>query len=416
MDLEYLGKKPIAILGAGGVGKPCAADCALAGREVRLWDDPRFAPKSLRNIKEGGLYISGEELNLINFHRNGHCMLDMVTDNLAEAVKGAGLIIVATVALGHKALFEKLIPLLEDGQFVHIIPDNYGTLLMRKMMHEAGCTTKVVVGGWGTSPYGARVMVKGGVTTTEISILDRVLTQRGAALPATDTDVFMESAKYFPPFDQVYEADGADPHFGMRRGDTALDVSISNINPVLHVPGVILGVAAMQNFELFGKHIQYYSLYAHGFCPAISKVQDVFYTEQEQVAAAAGTEIAPVEHEYFYSRSNIYGPEYMGTGYMVPFSEDFRNKQIPYGDGPTSLDTRYITEDIPIGCYVTHQLGEKFGVKTPIVDTMITLAETMTGKELCKETGYTLDFLGIGHMSKEELSLWLREGVYTEKK
>ena len=106
----------------------------------------------------------------------------------------------------------------------------------------------------------------------------------------------------------------------------------------------------------------------------------------------------------------------MGTGYMVPFSEDFRNKQIPYGDGPTSLDTRYITEDIPIGCYVTHQLGEKFGVKTPIVDTMITLAETMTGKELCKETGYTLDFLGIGHMSKEELSLWLREGVYTEKK
>ena len=47
---------------------------------------------------------------------------------------------------------------------------------------------------------------------------------------------------------------------------------------------------------------------------------------------------------------------------------------------------------------------------------MITLGETMTGKNLCKDLGYTLDFLGIGHMSKEELNLWLREGVYTEKK
>ena len=415
MNIAYLGKKPIAILGAGGVGKPCAADCALAGREVRLWDDPRFAPKTLRNIKEGGLVVTGDELNLINYRRNGHCMLNMVSDDLAATVKGAGLIIVATVAVGHKALFEKLIPLLEDGQFIHIIPDNYGTLLLRKMMHEAGFRKNVVVGGWGTSPYGARVSVKGGVTTTEISILDRVLTQRGAAMPASDNEIFMESAKYFPPFDQVYAADGADPCFGMRTGDTALDVSISNINPVLHVPGVILGVAAMQNFELFGKHIQYYSLYAHGFCPAISKVQDVFYTEQEQVAEAAGTKIGPVDHRYFYSRSNIYGPEYMGTGYMVPFEEDFRNKQIPYGDGPTSLDTRYITEDIPIGCNLTSLLGEKFGVKTPIVDTMITLAETMTGKSLRKDTGYTLDFLGIGHMNKEQLNKWLRQGVYTEK-
>lgn len=416
MDLEYLGKKPIAILGAGGVGKPCAADCALAGREVRLWDDPRFAPKTLRNVKEGGLKISGPETNLINFSRHGIAKMDMVSDDLAATVKSAGLIIVATVAVGHKALFEKLIPLLEDGQFVHIIPDNYGTLLLRKMMREANCTTKVVIGGWGTSPYGARVLVKGGVTTTEINIIDRVLTQRGAALPATDNEVFMESAKYFPPFDQVYAADGADPCFGMRNGDTALDVSISNINPVLHVPGVILGVSAMQNFTLFGKHLQNYSLYAHGFCPAISEVQVDFYSEQKAVAEAAGTQIGPVDTDYFFSRSSIYGPEYMGTGYKVPFSEDYRYKQEPYGDGPFSMDNRYITEDIPIGCYLTKQLGEKFGVKTPMINAMIDLAEVMTRKPLCESVGYTLDFLGIGHMNKEKLNLWLREGVYTEKK
>ena len=36
MDMSYLKDMPIAILGAGGVGKTMAGDCALAGKEVRL--------------------------------------------------------------------------------------------------------------------------------------------------------------------------------------------------------------------------------------------------------------------------------------------------------------------------------------------------------------------------------------------
>ena len=45
MDMSYLKDMPIAILGAGAVGKTMAADCALEGKEVRLWDQPRFATK-----------------------------------------------------------------------------------------------------------------------------------------------------------------------------------------------------------------------------------------------------------------------------------------------------------------------------------------------------------------------------------
>ena len=43
MDMSYLKDMPIAILGAGAVGKTMAADCAMGGKEVRLWDQPRFA-------------------------------------------------------------------------------------------------------------------------------------------------------------------------------------------------------------------------------------------------------------------------------------------------------------------------------------------------------------------------------------
>lgn len=413
MDMSYLKNMPIAILGAGGVGKPCAADAKLAGREVRLWDDPRFAPKTLKNVAKTGLKLSGNQRNLMMFERRGTAHIDMVTDDLEKAVKGAGIVVVATVAVGHTDLFKKLIPLLEDGQVIYVIPDNYGTLILRKMMREMNCQAKVIVGGWGTSPYGARVLVMGGVTTNEISIIDRVCVMRGCALPATDTDALLESAKYFPPFDQVFFAENGDD-FGFQKGDTVLDVSISNINPVIHVPGAILGAAVMQNYEFLGHKLQNYSLYADAFCPAISAVQVKFWEESVDVAKAAGTVTAPVDTDYFYSKATIYGPEYMGKGYKIPFNEDYTLKRQPYGDGPFSLDNRYITEDVPIGIHMVSELGKKFGVATPIQDCMVTLAEAMTGKDLVKSVGYSLEKLGIAHMDKEQLNLWLREGIYTE--
>lgn len=412
--VENVKNRPIAILGAGGVGKPCAADCKLAGREVRLWDDPAFASRTLKHVEKSGIRIGGPETNLLMFERNGKAFMDMVTDDLAKVIKGAGLIVVTTVALGHEALFKKLIPLLEDGQTVSIIPDNYGTFLLRKMMHEAKCKTKVIVGGWGTSPYGARVLVKGGLLTNDVNIGDRVCLMRGAALPATDTDTFIEAAgRNFPPMDPVSFAENGDD-FGFQRGDTILDVDLSNVNPVIHVPGAILGAALMQNFSMLGLKKQNYSLYAHGLSPATAEVQVDFWNETVEVSKVCKTNISPVNTDNFFCRSSIYGVEYMGHGYKVPFDEDYRYRQEPYGDGPFNLESRYITEDIPIGCYLISQLGKKYGAETPVVDSMITLGCSMLKRDLMKNVGYSLNYLGIDHMDVDQLNKWMREGEYIE--
>ena len=50
MDMSYLKDMPIAVLGGGAVGKTMAADCALAGKEVRIWDQPEFAKRNFLNI------------------------------------------------------------------------------------------------------------------------------------------------------------------------------------------------------------------------------------------------------------------------------------------------------------------------------------------------------------------------------
>ena len=247
-DMSYLKDKPIAVLGAGGVGKAIAGDCALGGAKVRICDMEPFAQKTLMNVDKVGIKFYGEQCNLYGFEREGFAKMDKVTTDVAEAVKGAGIIVVATPTFGHKPFFEKLIPCLEDGQVIHIFPDNYGSLILRKMMREAGCTAKVIIGGWSSSTYGSRVDMPGGVITHKIRVYYRAITLRGAAMPATDTEAFIESSKYLPSMDAVTNGDGA------VAGDTVLDTGFSNVNPVLHCPGAILGVSTMENFgTIFGE-------------------------------------------------------------------------------------------------------------------------------------------------------------------
>ena len=57
--MEYLKNLPVAVLGGGAVGKTCAADIKLAGREVRLYDAMPFAETSLNGIDKTGILLDG---------------------------------------------------------------------------------------------------------------------------------------------------------------------------------------------------------------------------------------------------------------------------------------------------------------------------------------------------------------------
>ncbi len=59
----------------------------------------------------------------------------------------------------------------------------------------------------------------------------RAITLRGATLPMTDADDFIEASKYLSCMDAVTYGDGA------VKGDTVLDIGFSNINPVIHATG-----------------------------------------------------------------------------------------------------------------------------------------------------------------------------------
>lgn len=398
---------PVAILGGGAVGKAVAADCVLGGNKVRICDLEPFASKSFANIHKTGITLKGNETNKYNFKRSGTAFFDLITTDVAECVRGAKIVIVAVPSIAHDAFFEKLVPVLEDGMIIHIIPDNYGSLKLRKKMRELCCNKNVIIGGWSSAPYGARIVTEGGVMTSEIFLVYRAITLRGAALPTTDQVDFLESSKYLGCFDSI--TCGDEP----TSGNTVLDIGFSNVNPVLHCPGTLLGVGVMENWgRIFGGNDKYtFSIYSHAYCPSIAEVQYAFYLEELELAKAIGISVQEFSKKNFLSRTSILGPEYMGDDCIVPFDEQY---ETAYGTGPFTIQNRYITEDIPVGCHIYHELGKKYGVETKVIDSMITLASIMTGHDYYKE-GMKLDDLGIGHLDNEQLLKYLNEGVYEKQ-
>ena len=409
MRLEDLKNKPIAILGSGAVGKTIAADCKLGGaKDVRLYGSEEFAESSLKGLDKTGILLDGIQRNRDGFERSGRAFLDLVSTDMSKVVKDAGIICICTTALRHEMMFEKLIPCLEDGLVIMLFPDNFGSLLLRKMMREAGCNKNVIIGGWASAPFGSRIEQINGYRFPHVGLKYRAITLRGAALPASDTDAFLEAAKYLPALDSVVQGDG------VAKGDTILDIDFANVNPVIHVPATVLGVSTMENWGvIFGGHDRTnYSMYSHGLCPSICEVQYEFYNEEIALAKALNVGCPEYKYQMFFSRRSVLTQEYMGLDKdgndNVVFPLDQPSNE--GNTGPNSIHHRYLTEDVPVSCKIYHDLGVTYDVPTPIIDSMITLAGAFHRKNYFKESKYSLEYLGIKGLSKVELSEYLREG------
>ena len=64
----------------------------------------------IRDSEKTGITLSGNQFSYFGFQRKGNVKIAPATDDMAKAVKGAGIIIVATVAIAHEDVFRQLIP------------------------------------------------------------------------------------------------------------------------------------------------------------------------------------------------------------------------------------------------------------------------------------------------------------------
>jgi opine dehydrogenase len=273
---------------------------------------------------------------------------------------------------------------------ISLFPDNFGALVLRNMMRKQGCKAKVIIGGWSSMPYGVRIVEPG-----KVDCIMRIRNLCGDALPGADGRRFFEVMRGIPAFDGIVE---------IKRADTILAVDLENRNPVVHVPGSILNVGAMEVSEMqgiFGIPKGKYSMYQHGMSPAVSRVQYAFYREECRIAGALGIKTEKHSEEEFYWKGSI-----MGKEYWVPFVDVI----MPPIVGPDSITHRYFTEDIPVGTVARYHLARKFGVEVPVIESLIRVGSAICGRDFIKE-GLSLEDLGIADMSRGQIIKYVRGRV-----
>lgn len=384
------------VMGGGNLGKTLAADMALAGLRVGLYEVREMAPRTLGGVlKDGKLSMSGCQANPKGFRRSGIAQLELVTTDPKEAVEATKILLIAVPATHQERFFSEIIPHLRDGTVVSIHPDNFGSLVLRRMMREMGCDAEVVVGGWHSAPYGTRTGEDG-----ELLCDVRESRQVFDALPSSDADAFEMAVGKLPIFD------GAS---SLERADTVVGVGLENPNPAVHVPGSILNVGAMEVSEtegLFGIPRGRWSMYAHGMSPSVARVQLAFYMEELSIMRALGIRPTVVHpQEQFSSRLSIMAPEY-----RIPFGICLLHPENWRISGPTSVEHRYFTEDIPIGCVARLELARALGVKTPVIESLVRIGSALCSKDFESE-GRTLRKMGLAGMGREEMLSYLRGGL-----
>lgn len=383
-------KRKVAVLGGGASGQMFAADLSLAGWEVHLFELPEFERGIEDVIATRKTEIVGNQFNSKGFKRDGIADIDTVTTNMAEALSGVELINVCVPSIGHKAFFEKMIPHLKDGQTISIFPDNFGSLVFRRMLRERNVDVAIIVGGWDTMPGAFRLIEPG-----KVDCLSRAVELRGDTLPSKDWDDFLKVMGNFPLFDPVE----------IVHGDTVIDVGLSNYNPVVHCVGTLLSIGAMENASP-----QSFDLYRDGLSPSIAKAIVAFYHEECLIADTLGVSIERHDDAGFTARiPYLVLRTYLGKesrGMKIGFDQ-----KLPMENptGPFSIESRYLTEDIPIGTCARYSLARHFDIEVPVIESIIRLASVICGRDFMKECR-SMEEMGLGGMARDEILRYLREG------
>jgi opine dehydrogenase len=365
----------VAILGAGNGGCATAADLTLRGFEVRLFSR---SDKTLLPIMKRG------EITLVEDGAAKVAGLYFISPLIMPVVNGADLIVVAAPAVAHEYLARSLAPHLSDGQIILLNPGHTGgSLHFAHLLRSLGCRADFGLCETVTLTYICRMP-----GPARVEIYRRTTQLRCAAFPARRTAALIRDvAAVFP---------------NIVAAANVMDTGFSNINAIMH-PAGILGNAGW--IEKSGGDFLYYR---EGITPAIAAWIEAVDRERLEIVKCLSLE--PLRFVDIFYRSGLTSEDARSSGSVYrAINESEPNRSIK---APASLDHRYIREDVGYGLVPMVEIGRMFGVKTPVMHALITLASAALGADFLS-TGLTLERMGLSETKPEKLQEVLQDGFMT---
>ncbi|MER9768580.1 NAD/NADP octopine/nopaline dehydrogenase family protein [Mesorhizobium sp. M0189] len=353
----------VSILGAGAIAYGLAAYLAESGHSPTLWSP---SGQRTRALATGELLKATGDI--------AAAVPVRIAKDCKDAVASADVVVIALPAYGHKMVMDAAVPHLKDGiPVIASSHSSFGALYLSKRLAERKVRLPIVV--WGTTLLTGRQL---GPTEVHVTSIRQKLDV--ATLP-------------FDALDQGYKLCTA--LFGDRfvKRDGLLAIALSNLNPQNHLGIALLNLTRMEKAEQWSQ--------GGNVTPAVGRFIEALDAERLAIAAHFGIAVRTVQ-------------EHFSLSFHVPMStvsemNQAMDSQGRGGFGPTTIESRYILEDVPFGLLPTAVLGKISGNPATLHESGISILSAAYGRNL-KGDNDILPALGIEEMTKSDLETLCRKG------
>lgn len=355
----FLRQTKFAILGAGAGGQSMAAILAEKGYSIKLYDNNAEKINKLNKIRTikvtGAIEASG--------------FPEVVTNDIAEVMKDIDVVMVVTTTDAHKEIAKGIATYLKDGQIILLNPGHVlGALEFSQILFEGyGLKKKLIIGETADLMYACRIIEIGKPFHSGIKKTVGV-----ATLPACDVDELLRILR--PVFPNLVPM------------KNIFDTSFSGAGAMLHPIPSFMNINKIDSNQAF-------DYYMEGITTNIAKLVSAADRERLSVCGALGIDVPSLV-------------DTLKKMYNLPYEDLYEliqhNKAYEGVKSPSSIEHRFMVEDVVCGLVPLASIGHEFGLETPIMDAFIEIASIISGKDYWVE-GRTVEKLGLKGKTLEEL-------------
>ncbi len=357
-------KLNFAVLGSGNGGRAFCGQIAQKGYPVVMYEPLEETPDHLRLKEKPEMFLKGD------ITAGGK--LGGVTLDIKEAVGDADVIFIVVPSFAHSPIFQTMMPHLKDGQHVIIVPGNFGSFFLKKMIANSGVNPNISISETSSLPYACRISDYNTVMIHKKKFQMKIATSPGEKNQAVldiMNDVFSDTVRFFA-------------------GSNLLEMDLDNINYTLHP------LPALLNYGDIEKNPETFRHYVDGLTPLISEQMMKMDEERLAIGKAFGLALLSTMDQLMM---------YYGQNESKTYYEYVNSRESPYKDiVGHNVKSRYLTEDVP-GLHVpTVELANLVGAEMPITELCVKLSSLLHGVDYASE-GTTLEKLGIAGKTVEEI-------------
>lgn len=355
--------KSVGIIGAGAVACGTAALLEQAGHRTVLWSPSGKGTAPLaagRPLSASGA-VDG-------------CFNPRAAATAEELAAASDVVIFALPAYAHKQVMDAVAPHLRAGQTVLISSQaSFGALYLSRLLAARGVVLPIVA--WGTTAVTGRLSAPARVSVNTVRSKIDICT-----VPAHLASKGLSVCRRLFG-DRFVEREGL------------IAITLSNLNPQNHLGIALCNMTRMELGETWdqGRHVT----------PNVGRLLEALDKERLAIAETLGLSVRTI-FEHFHLSFHV--PVDSVSAMNLEMHRQGRG-----GTGPSTADSRYVTEDVPYGLLATVKLGELAGRPAMLHKAGIRIFSALYGRDFFAENEL-LDALNIDAMTLAELEALSKDG------